>query len=94
MSLYEYDLAQRIEREANWGEDFYALVMVLMRHADTLNQRHLRAAWPHVWDELEARYNAPRGLLPGETDPEGWSRDAAGNLYDPDEAMARPSDGA
>lgn len=66
MSLRDYEVSREIERQEDWGEDFYALVMVLMRHADTANQEKLRAAWPEVWAELEQRYDAPAGLLVGE----------------------------
>lgn len=66
MSVRDYQISRRIERETDWGEDFYALIMLAMRHADTANQEKLRAAWPHVWEELEQRYNAPAGLLVGE----------------------------
>ncbi|MBI1757999.1 MAG: hypothetical protein HYR62_02005 [Actinobacteria bacterium] len=48
-------------------DDFYALLMACMRKADTDNARALRAMWPDVWAELQARYNAPAGLLDGET---------------------------
>lgn len=91
MSLYEYEQAQKINRDADWGEDFYALVMVLMLNADTTNQHHLRAAWPHVWEEVKARYNAPRALLPGEQDGDGWRRDDEGNLFEPGGEMVRAS---
>lgn len=67
MSLRDYEISREIERKADWGEDFYALVMVLMRNADTSNQEKLRAAWPDVWAELQERYNAPAGLLVGES---------------------------
>lgn len=89
MSLYEYQQAHEVNRTADWGEDFYALVMVLMLNADTSNQGKLRAAWPHIWDELQQRYNAPRGLLAGESDGEGWRRDHAGNLFEPGGEMVR-----
>lgn len=66
MSIRDYEISREIEGKGDWGEDFYALVMVLMRNADTANQEKLRAAWPEVWAELEQRYNAPAGLLAGE----------------------------
>ena len=34
-----------------------------MRRADTDNLRVLKIAFPDVWDELDARYNAPRAEL-------------------------------
>lgn len=63
MSLFDYEASQRIEME---GYPFYALIMAAMRQADTNNVETLRAGWPRVWEELQARYNAPGGILPGE----------------------------
>ena len=63
MSFHEYERSRKLY-EAD--EPFYALIMVAMRDADAENLEKLRAAWPEVWTELEARYNAPGGLLPGE----------------------------
>jgi len=37
--------------------------MAAMRQADTDNATLLKAAWPHVWIELQARYDAPGGFL-------------------------------
>lgn len=45
---------------------FYALIMAAMRQADTANAERLRHMFPVVWDELQARYHAPGGLLPGD----------------------------
>lgn len=70
MSLREYEISREVNGQADWGEDFYALVMVLMQRADTDNQAKLKAAWPDVWAELEQRYNAPGGLLVGESKAE------------------------
>lgn len=67
MSLHEYDLSAELNGTADWHEDFYALIMTAMRNADTSNLAKLKAAWPDVWIELEARYNAPSGLLVGES---------------------------
>ena len=47
---------------------FSALIMAAMRKADTDNSRRLRAMWPEIHDELQARYNAPGGYLEGEHD--------------------------
>ena len=65
MSWYEYNESK------NFGPDpsFYALIMAAMRRADSSNTAILRAAWPETWDELQARYNAPGGYLPGEKVP-------------------------
>jgi hypothetical protein len=83
MTVRDYEISREIERTYDWGEDFYALVMVLMRHADTANQGKLRAAWPDVWAELEERYNAPAGLLVGEKvrRPEGDVERRANGIY-------------
>jgi len=40
--------------------------MSAMRQADTYNLTKLQAMWPEIWEELDARYNAPGGLLPEE----------------------------
>lgn len=63
MSWYDYQASK------DFGADpsFYALIMAAMRRADTVNARLLREAFPGVWHELQARYNAPGGYLPGET---------------------------
>jgi hypothetical protein len=37
-----------------------------MRKADTTNAAKLRAAFPDVWNEFQARYNAPGGVLADE----------------------------
>lgn len=63
MSLYDYERSRAIA--AN-DEPFYALVMAAMRQADTINLSKLQTAFPEVWMELSARYNAPGGLLAGD----------------------------
>jgi len=64
MSIYDYDASKAIAKD-DWP--FYALIMAAMRKADTNNAEVLRRAFPHVWEELQARYRAPHGgLLPGE----------------------------
>lgn len=40
--------------------------MAAMRQADTTNAWKLRTEFPEVWSELQARYNAPGGLLADE----------------------------
>lgn len=47
---------------------FYGLVMAAMRRADTDNAEKLRRAFPQVWDELQARYHAPGGIIPSDRD--------------------------
>ena len=63
MSWHEYEMSKQI---AKYDRPFYSLIMSAMRQADTENLLKLQAAWPEVWEELSARYNAPGGLLPGE----------------------------
>ena len=63
MSLYDYRVGQMIEAE---GYPFYALIQAAMRQADSTNIEKLRRVFPQVHAELQARYNAPGGLLPGE----------------------------
>lgn len=63
MSLHEYRASLEIGR---MDPPFYALVMAAMRKADTYNFAKLSAAFPEVRDELQARYDAPGGLLDGE----------------------------
>lgn len=67
MSLFGYRQAVELEKA---DTDFYALIMAAMRRADDFNLARLKREFPEVWTELEARYNAPRGLLPGERDEE------------------------
>jgi len=61
MSLHEYKTSEAISRE---HPPFYALIMAAMREAGSANIELLCSAWPEVWAELQARYNAPGGVLP------------------------------
>lgn len=63
MSLYDYKVSQELFVD---DTPFYGLIMAAMRCADTRNQVLLKRVWPEVWDELEARYNAPGGRLEGD----------------------------
>jgi len=65
MSWWEYK--QSVEVGAG-DPGFYALIMAAMRKADSRNAYALAQAFPETWDELQARYNAPGGVLA--TDPE------------------------
>ena len=49
--------------EGEVDPSFYAIIMAAMRKADTRNLRHLKAAFPGVWNELQERYVAPGGFL-------------------------------
>lgn len=64
MSLYDYQMSQRVNPEIS----FYGLIMACMRQADTDNTERLKTMWPDVWDELQTRYHAPGGMLPSERD--------------------------
>lgn len=61
MSLYDYEQSKYIEK---MQFPFYAIVMAAMRQADSDNLDRLKEAFPHVWKELQRRYNAPGGELP------------------------------
>jgi hypothetical protein len=63
MSLHSYRVSLELA-----GQDlpFSALIMAAMRKADTENQIILKYAYPEIWTELEARYNAPGGALDDE----------------------------
>lgn len=50
---------------------FSALIMAAMRKADPSNLSLLKLAWPEIWKELQARYNALGGWLPGEINDDG-----------------------
>lgn len=63
MSLFDYNASREISQS---DPPFYALIMSAMRKADDINGWKLKDAWPEVWDELQARYNAPGGKLAAE----------------------------
>lgn len=48
---------------------FYGVIMLAMMRADTTNTARLRREWPAVWDECQARYDAPGAIL--DSDPDG-----------------------
>ncbi len=60
VSHYDYETSKQIAIR-DWP--FYALIMAAMRQADSVNLVFLKRAWPLVWSELQARYQAPGGLL-------------------------------
>ena len=64
MSLYDYEIGRGSSMQ---DIPFHALIQAAMRKADSNNAALLRDAFPDTWDELQARYNAPGGLLAGET---------------------------
>ena len=63
MSLYDYRMSQRISAE---DPSFETQIMAAYRKADTWNARAIQAQWPNTVAELQARYDAPGGLLPDE----------------------------
>jgi hypothetical protein len=64
MSRFDYQASLRLS-----GEDppFAALIMAAYRKADSFNGVALALAFPEIIDELQARYDAPAGLLAGES---------------------------
>lgn len=63
MSLYAYQESKNKELAL---VPFYSLIMAAMKSADSFNEMKLRAIYPEIWTELEARYNAPGGRLEGD----------------------------
>ena len=64
MAYHEYIQSQALlTGKGEVDPPFYALIMAAMRKADTRNLNMLKAAFPGVWKELEARYKAPDGFL-------------------------------
>ena len=60
MSLHDYKTSiDLVERDL----PFYGLIMAAMSRADVANAQRLRDAFPATWAELEARYDAPGGVL-------------------------------
>ncbi len=64
MSYYDYIEGREI---ASQGRSFYGLIQAAMRQADTDNTEKLRSMFPEVHEELTQRYNAPGGILEGES---------------------------
>ena len=65
MSRYDYHASQMLDQ---FDAPFYGLIMAALRKADTSNAAKIRAAWPEVAAEFQARYDAPGGYLPSELD--------------------------
>jgi len=63
MSLYDYRESAKL---ASADTPFYAFIMAAMRKADDRNLVRLKMSFPEVWDELESRYHAPNGEIPGD----------------------------
>jgi hypothetical protein len=63
MTIWDYESGREI---SSHDPPFYAIIQAAMRKADTDNLEKLKRCWPEVWKELEARYNAPGGILKGD----------------------------
>ena len=63
MSLFDYHESLRL---SDSDPPFASLIMSAIRKADSTNIAILRSSFPEIWRELEARYDAPDGVLPGE----------------------------
>jgi len=94
MSLRDYMISRDLDArsdalgsEIDWGEDFYALVMLLYRHADTMNKIKLEEAWPEICTEYRERYDAPAGLLVGEKSLDGKMERREDGLYEDDKLV-------
>ncbi|GAA2813002.1 hypothetical protein [Saccharopolyspora taberi] len=62
MSHFAYEQSQQAARDY----DFDTLVMAAIRRADSTNAEILWRVFPEIADELQQRYDAPGGFLPGE----------------------------
>ena len=64
-SLWDYHESKKLVVE---DVPFHTALMYLFRKADTNNLARLRSAFPGYYEELQARYMAPHGLIsPGES---------------------------
>ncbi len=61
--LYAYRVSLEMKRD---DPPFSALIFCAMMKADSQNIEILRSAYPELWEELDIRYNASGGWLPGE----------------------------
>lgn len=67
LDLYSYRKCQKL---ASNDPPFYALIAAAMRRADTQNMAKLKAMWPRVAQDLQARYDSPGGFLKEECCPD------------------------
>jgi hypothetical protein len=63
VSRYDYEMSKMISSN---DPPFPSLIMAALRKADTGNADRLRVAFPAICSEMEQRYNAPGGVLPGD----------------------------
>ena len=66
-NIYAYRKAMELK---NQDYPFSSLIMAAMVRADSDNLIKLQRAFPGLWKELEERYWAPGGYLPGEEEQE------------------------
>ena len=66
MSRFDYEWSKRAMVD---DPPFFGLIMAAMRKADTDNLARLVRLYPGVWAELQSRYHAPGGILPGDPCP-------------------------
>ena len=62
MSLDDYNKSKVVVVSA--APTFAACVMAAMRRARPGDLARLRQAFPEIWEELDARYRSPGGILP------------------------------
>jgi hypothetical protein len=67
MSHYDYEKSKEISKE---DPPFASLIMSAGRKADTGNFNKLKLMFPEIINELEKKYYAPGGILPGEEEEE------------------------
>lgn len=65
--LHAYEEYRRL-REKVGDPPISSLMMLVIRKADTVNTAKIKAMWPELYEEFFQRYNAPGGLLPGESE--------------------------
>lgn len=63
MARWDYQKSRELTQ---LDPSFEALIMAAARKADSGNFELLRRAFPGIVAELQARYDAPNGILPGE----------------------------
>lgn len=68
VDLADYKRGVEVARQ---GEPFYALLTAALLVADSHNALAMRRAFPAEVRCIDWRYNAPGGLLPGETSADG-----------------------
>ena len=60
MSLYDYNESKKL---SVGDPPFASLIMGAIRKADDINAAKLKSAFPGIFNELQARYNSPGGVL-------------------------------